>query len=105
MNVISKLTCLFLLLPTTFFSIGQQANSVDTVRSSMVIQGPLWGAVWHQRGSEYKALCFQAYNIGHWRLDLLLKEKHAKPLAIVTDIDETVLDNSPFTIHQALRDS
>jgi 5'-nucleotidase (lipoprotein e(P4) family) len=99
------LPCLLLLLILSVSSSAQQTNSMDTVRPSMVMQGPLWGAVWHQRGSEYKALCFQAYNIGRWRLDELLKRKHSKPLAIVTDIDETILDNSPYTIHQALLDS
>ena len=31
-----------------------------------------------------------------------LKTPSAKPLAVVTDIDETVLDNSPYAVHRAL---
>ncbi len=50
-----------------------------------------------QQAAEFKALNHQAYNIGKLRLDQILKTSKAdKKLAIVVDIDETVLDNSPF---------
>ncbi|RYE00907.1 MAG: 5'-nucleotidase, lipoprotein e(P4) family, partial [Sphingobacteriaceae bacterium] len=58
--------------------------------------------LWMQRSAEYKALCFQAYNLAHLRLDLALDQPSAKPRAIITDIDETVLDNSPHDITEAL---
>jgi len=64
--------------------------------------GPAWGALWQQRAAEYKALCFQAYNTATMRLDQYLQQGTARPPAIVTDIDETILDNSPFTVHTAL---
>jgi 5'-nucleotidase (lipoprotein e(P4) family) len=83
----------------------QKNLSTNAVHPAMVTEGPLWGAVWHQKAAEYKALCFQAYNIARLRLDILLQQSHSKPLAIVTDIDETVLDNSPYTVHRSLRDS
>lgn len=80
-----------------------QRNAVSNVpAASLVTQGPLWGAVWQQKASEYKALCFQAYNTARLRLDMLLKESHNKPLALVTDIDETILDNSPYQVHSSL---
>lgn len=65
--------------------------------------GPTFAALWQQRSAEYKALCFQAYNIAKVRLDESIKQPHNKPLAIVTDIDETVLDNSPYTVHTAAK--
>jgi 5'-nucleotidase (lipoprotein e(P4) family) len=64
--------------------------------------GPLWGAVYQQRAAEYEALCFQAYNMARWRLDALLAQARSKPPVIITDIDETLLDNSPYAVHQAL---
>lgn len=66
--------------------------------------GPLWGVVYQQRSGEYDALCRQAYNLARWRLDALLTQQDpgAKPPAIVTDIDETLLDNSPYAVHQSL---
>ena len=46
--------------------------------------------------AEYDALCYQAYNIGKERLAEIRKNDPASMnLAVVVDIDETVLDNSP----------
>ncbi|MBN8857322.1 MAG: 5'-nucleotidase, lipoprotein e(P4) family [Sphingobacteriales bacterium] len=103
MNSISK--CRFIFL---FFLLAAsckvQRNAAGNVSTpSLVMQGPLWGAVWQQKAAEYKALCFQAYNTARVQLDIILKEQHEKPLALVTDIDETILDNSPYQVHSALR--
>lgn len=64
--------------------------------------------LWMQHSGEYKALCYQAYNIAKIMLDQALKDKNwcaelvqqakggyqdLKP-AIVLDVDETVLDNT-----------
>lgn len=62
---------------------------------SITNAGKVWASLYQQRAAEYKALCFQAYNIARLRLDVALKHKGKKPLAVITDIDETVLDNSP----------
>ncbi|HLV91805.1 MAG TPA: HAD family acid phosphatase, partial [Aequorivita sp.] len=55
--------------------------------------------LWQQRSSEYRALAYQAFNIAKMQLDdyLANNEKSLKPLAIITDIDETILDNSPYS--------
>lgn len=54
--------------------------------------------LWQQNAGEYRALCYQAFNIAKVRLDGFLADEslEGKKLAIITDIDETVLDNSPF---------
>lgn len=72
---------------------------------SPTLGGKLFTSAWIQRSAEYQALCHQAYNIATERL-----EKHvASPAfrqerwAIVTDIDETILDNTPNAVHQALK--
>ena len=53
--------------------------------------------LWQQNAAEYKALCFQAFNLAKLQLDKLTNNRQYKrPIAVVTDIDETVLDNSPF---------
>lgn len=83
----------------------QKTTTVAPLSGSLVVRGPLWGAVWQQKAAEYKALCYQAYNIARLRLDIILQQPHSKPLAVVTDIDETALDNSPYAVHQALQDS
>lgn len=71
-------------------------------QADLLAYGPLWAAVYQQRAAEYKAMCFQAYNIARLRLDVLVQQPASMPMAVVTDIDETVLDNSPYTVHQAL---
>jgi len=68
-----------------------------------VIDGKLWSSLFEQKAAEYRALCLQAYNIARLRLDEALLQPSSKPIAIITDIDETFLDNSPFSVHQALQ--
>lgn len=63
------------------------------------------GAVLYmQKAAEFRALSLQAYNLARWQLDADFEKKNLKKLpkaerkrsrAIVVDIDETVLDNSP----------
>lgn len=63
--------------------------------------GKLYAAFYQQRAAEYEALCLQAYNIGKLRLDEALAQKSDKPLAIVSDIDETFLDNSYYAVERS----
>lgn len=58
----------------------------------------LFATLYVQRASEYKALCYQAYNLAQYRLaEKQAAYKGDKKLAVIVDIDETVLDNSPFS--------
>ncbi|NVO19934.1 MAG: 5'-nucleotidase, lipoprotein e(P4) family [Bacteroidetes bacterium] len=52
---------------------------------------------WYQNSGEMEALYYQGFNIAHERVaKALLTHKSGKPLAVVVDIDETMLDNSPY---------
>jgi 5'-nucleotidase (lipoprotein e(P4) family) len=51
--------------------------------------------LWFQTSGEAKALFHQGYNLGKMRLDEALDKKPKNP-AVVLDLDETVLDNSPY---------
>lgn len=97
-NPYAVLLCTIMLCSVTGCKV--QKAAVSPAGNSLVVGGAEWATAWQQRSGEYKALCFQAYNLARWRLDLLLEQAHTKPLAIITDIDETVLDNSPYTIHR-----
>lgn len=66
-----------------------------TTQASIANNGKVWSSLFQQRAAEYKALCFQAYNVAKLRIDQGVARQHVKPLAVVTDIDETLLDNSP----------
>ncbi len=59
----------------------------------------LASTLWVQTSAEWKALSYQAFKVARDRLDVELKKgnkRDGKPLAIVVDADETVLDNSEF---------
>lgn len=56
---------------------------------------------WQQHSGEYRALSFQAYNFA--KLSLMVKLSQSptgKANCVIVDIDETLLDNSPFSAMQ-----
>ncbi len=71
-----------------------------TLPQNISLNGKLFTALFQQRAAEYRALCFQAYNIARLRIDNYISPT-TKPKAIITDIDETLFDNSPYAMHQA----
>jgi len=57
----------------------------------------IMAVAWYQHSAEMTALYYQGFNIAHQRLDeAVAANSQKKPLAVVVDIDETMLDNSPF---------
>jgi 5'-nucleotidase (lipoprotein e(P4) family) len=56
---------------------------------------------WQQHSGEYRALSFQAYNFAKLSLNERLKDSlSGKTNCVIVDIDETLLDNSPFSARQ-----
>lgn len=53
---------------------------------------------WMQNSAEYRELCYQAYNMAGMMVDKAIASQTpgAKPLAIVADLDETLIDNSAY---------
>ena len=76
------------------------ANSAQEIHN-ISLNGKVFSAVWQQNAGEFRALCYQAYNLAQIRIDENLKKASTKPLAIITDIDETFLDNSPYAVTEA----
>ena len=60
---------------------------------------------WYQTSGEVRALYIQGYNIATERLKAHLKSPHKKPYSIVLDLDETVVDNSPYQAENILKGS
>lgn len=80
--------------------IENQSNLSEPAESHISVREYSIAAVlWQQRSAEYRALAYQAFNVAKMQLDdfLMNNTQHDKPLAIVTDIDETILDNSPYS--------
>lgn len=92
-------------ISATYFvtsSTAQQSPAAAQVAANNEYQAG--ATLWMQKAAEYRALAYQAFNLARWQLDADLDKKNIKklprderkkPRAIVVDIDETVLDNSP----------
>lgn len=54
--------------------------------------------LFQQHAAEYRALCYQAFNLARIMLERDLRDNNVNsPRAIICDIDETLLDNSPHS--------
>ncbi|MGV0924637.1 5'-nucleotidase, lipoprotein e(P4) family [Empedobacter tilapiae] len=78
-----------------------QEQPKSATYQSLQVDGKIYAAFFQQRAAEYQALSQQAYNVAKFRLDEAIANKGSKPLAIVTDIDETFLDNSYYAVEMA----
>src|SRR5215210_4652040 len=56
------------------------------------------GILWTQTSGEWRALAFQAFALARLRLDQDLRASRNRRMrrAVIVDVDETVLDNSPY---------
>jgi len=78
-----------------------QDSLCDKQMETVILEYPV---LWQQKAAEYRALCYQAFNIAALRLHAIPKKKFRKEkLAIITDLDETILDNS-YSAAQLIRE-
>jgi len=79
---------------------GKPENSIPVKEN----QDPLLLTVlWFQRSAEMQALYYQGYNIAKSALsEMVSKSNKALLKAVIMDIDETVLDNSPVEAYQVI---
>lgn len=95
-------SCFFIsILSCTSTAPVSTASTQSTPYQNLGRDGKIYAAFYQQRAAEYEALCLQAYNIAKLRLDEALAQKSEKPLAIVSDIDETFLDNSYYAVERS----
>lgn len=80
-----------------YFETKYSSNAVLTVSYGVpVARNTIKTNTWYQTAGEVKALYRQGYNIGKMKLDVALAKGTEKKTAIVLDLDETVVDNSPY---------
>jgi 5'-nucleotidase (lipoprotein e(P4) family) len=73
----------------------------DTTSNKSGFRDYTAAVLWQQHSGEYRALSFQAYNFARLSLlDRLKEVGNDKKYCVVVDVDETVLDNSPFQGHE-----
>lgn len=88
--IMKKLVAVILAL-TAFQTMWAQKDSKALSERDL----KLYPVLWQQSAAEYRALCYQAYNLATARLDKIVMDSPSrKNLAIITDLDETILDNS-----------
>ncbi|CAN5330006.1 5'-nucleotidase, lipoprotein e(P4) family [soil metagenome] len=89
---------------TYFVTISTAQQSAPAAQAAVDNEYQAGATLWMQKAAEYRALTYQAFNLARWQLDSDLDKKNIKKLpkaeqkkarAVVVDIDETVLDNSP----------
>lgn len=71
-------------------------SSVKEKKPASISEESIMATNWYQTSGEARALYYQGYNFATLSLKEALKKKSAKPKAVVVDIDETILDNSPY---------
>ena len=95
---------------SVYFAVGSGAQTAVQPVPAHTFDYQIGAVLYQQKAAEYRALAYQAYNIARERLDGDLDKKNVKklpkaerkmPRAIVVDIDETVLDNSPSNAYAA----
>ena len=86
---------LFLAVPLALLSITALAKGPAVDLSQQNVQAVLW----MQQSGEYRALCYQAFNMARMAFDQARNSKQGK-LAVRVDLDETMLDNGPYAAWQ-----
>jgi 5'-nucleotidase (lipoprotein e(P4) family) len=90
-----------MLLPAVTFAADTQtvtSSSTSKYTQKDLNEQDVMSLLWMQSSAEYRELCYQSYNAGKIQVDAALKnfKKGDKPLAIIVDCDETILDNSAY---------
>lgn len=88
-----KILILLFIVLTIFWVWAEELND----------EGSLVAVLYHQTAAEYQALCYQAYNLASDKLIEQAKSEHDKPLAVILDVDETVLSNSRYNALEVIR--
>jgi 5'-nucleotidase (lipoprotein e(P4) family) len=98
-----KIALVFVLFSASCIAPRVSITNLNSNSSNTIIDGKIFATAWQQRSAEYKALCYQAFNMARFRIEQFNRERSPKPKAIMTDIDETILNNSPYEAHQLLQ--
>ncbi|HEY0050091.1 MAG TPA: 5'-nucleotidase, lipoprotein e(P4) family [Pyrinomonadaceae bacterium] len=87
---------------STYFAATSAAQQGAQTQAAADNEYQIGAILYMQKAAEYRALAFQAFNIARIQLDAdakdrkkLPKAERKMPRAVVVDVDETVLDNSP----------
>ncbi|HEX37562.1 MAG TPA: 5'-nucleotidase, lipoprotein e(P4) family [Candidatus Cloacimonetes bacterium] len=97
---------LFILICTTILlsSCARGLSERDKLLLELNEPEYLMAALWQQTSSEYRALCYQAFNVARDRIHLDLMKEWPKPRAVIIDLDETLVFNSPYNASGVMKE-
>ena len=86
-----------LVVTVIFTFAGFSAVSAEEYNTQDLNEQLVMATLWYQKSAEARALCYQAFNFAKLLFDAdLRKGPSEKKRAVIVDVDETVLDNSPY---------
>ncbi|MBC2606682.1 5'-nucleotidase, lipoprotein e(P4) family [Pelagicoccus albus] len=85
--------CSLLIASQCFLAPHAHSSELREDPDSTAKNNLMYAVAWKQTAAEYRALYFQGFNMARMRLDAALakRDEYDKPLAIVTDVDDTLL--------------
>lgn len=97
-----RLSVLALTLPL-LINIGSEAQELN--ETPVQRDALLYALAWKQTAAEYQALYYQGFNIARMQVQAALERRQPgdKPLAVVTDVDDTVLHSLTYWGHLVQR--
>jgi 5'-nucleotidase (lipoprotein e(P4) family) len=99
-KIILVLIPVITLLAVSFTTVNKDSNKGGSVCDSLNMSAQehlVMSVVWYQKSAEMKALYYQGFNFAMITINNKMKNMEpATKSAVVLDIDETVLDNSPY---------
>ncbi|OFY44334.1 MAG: 5'-nucleotidase, lipoprotein e(P4) family [Bacteroidetes bacterium GWF2_40_14] len=76
-------------------NLQSQDTSKNNPPTSREVDFITYPVLWHQTSAEYRALCYQAFNVARTYLETIIPARLSnEQYAIITDLDETIIDNS-----------
>jgi 5'-nucleotidase (lipoprotein e(P4) family) len=96
MSSIKRKIAALALIAALCLGLGGAALAADEYTVKDLNEQLVMATLWMQTSAEYRALCYQAFNLARMNLDAFLAKKPGKPVAVIVDADETVIDNSAY---------
>ncbi|SHH51594.1 5'-nucleotidase, lipoprotein e(P4) family [Thermosipho atlanticus] len=76
--------------------VGQKLRLTPKYTQKDLNEQLVMSILWYQNSGEMRALAYQAFNVAKLIYDMDLKEEATQTRAVIVDVDETVLNNSPY---------
>jgi len=88
---------IILIIIILFISCADKSANLEYTQKDLNEQ-LVMATMWMQTSSEYRALCYQTFNLAKMNLSKVLSTKNSKKQAIIVDCDETIIDNSSYEV-------